>query len=384
MTVVGKFAWVALWTCVAVAAVGFEMDRAARHNASLAEHVPAPFRGFALEVLARGDLARGDSAAGLQLAREMVARRPVPAEGLAMIAMGELATGREQPALAAVMMAAERGWRDNFTQAIVVRLAVQSGEWNIASQRLLALWRMGGKSDELYVLSGDLLKHRDGLAAFESQLRAEAGWSNGLLRWSTTTLEPLAVGTLAGTLRKEGAKLDCSWLAAGSFDAIKTGRGAAVEALWQQACSSRPHSASAGSVGKLAFTAADEEIAGPFDWHYPSGAGLESEVIMTPSGLSLRFSNAEPIRQPIARRFAMLPAGAHTLATSGDVVKSSMGLRPTLNITCYNRNGTALPIGKIDLSQGVATFSLSEACVSQLLTIEIGTGSGIIDQVVVD
>ncbi|MFC0685385.1 tetratricopeptide repeat protein [Novosphingobium clariflavum] len=384
MTVVGKSVWFALWAAVAVAAAGFEMDREARHDASLAARVPAPFRGFALEVLARGALARGDSAAGVQLAREMVSRRPIPAEGLAMMAQGELAAGREQPALAAVMVAAERGWRDSFTQAIVVQLAVQGGDWDIAGQRLLALWRKGEQSDELRALSGAVLSRQEGLTAFTAQLRAEAGWSNALLLWSASALDAHKVGVLAGTLRKNGAQLDCPSLSASASDSIRFGRGAAVEALWLQACGRRRAGASASGLGNLVFTSNDESAAGPFDWHYLPGPGVEQAIEAGAGGPVLRFSNSEPIRQPIARRFAMLPPGARRVSATGDAVKSSMSRGPALEVTCFDGQGAAHTLGKFDLTPEGASFSLPAGCASQWLTIDAGMGAGTIDRVRID
>lgn len=384
MTVVGKIAWYVLWAAVAVAAAGFELDRESRRNTPLAVLVPAPFQGFALEVRARGDFARGDSAAGLQAAREMVARRPIPAEGLAMIARGEIAAGQEQSALAAVLAAAGRGWRDSFTQAAVVQLSTQGGDWDIAAQRLLAMWRKGEQSDELAALSGDVLSRKEGLKAFDGQLGAEGDWTNALLLWSATALDAPAVGTLAGTLRTKGAQLDCPSLSAGAIDLIRLGRGAAVEALWQQACGSREHGASARGVGTLSFTSTDEDAAGPFDWHYPAGPGLQQDVVPGAGGLALKFTNSEPIRQPLARRRAMLPPGIHMVRAAGDAVAPSMSRGPDLEITCFDRNGSAQTIGKFDLTTSDVPFTIPANCDSQWLTIEVGTGSGTFDLVRID
>lgn len=383
MTVVGKSVWFALWAAVAVAAAGFEMDREARYNASLAALVPAPFRGFALEVLARGALARGDSAAGVQLAREMVARRPIPAEGMAMIAQGELAAGRERSALAAVMVAAERGWRDSFTQAILVQLAVQGGDWDIAAQRLLALWRKGGHNDEVRSLSGAVLSRKEGLRAFNAQLGAEASWSNVLLLWSARTLDASSVRSLAHTLRSQRARLDCSLLSDGANSAIRRGRGEAVDALWQAACGDTSNGVVTQGLGKLWFTPTDE-LVGPFGWSYPVGPGVVQEVSRVGGEAALHFSNSEIIRQPIARRMALLPSGEHFVRAEGDAVKPSAGLGLTLMIMCFDLEGSSQKIAKFTLTREGQVFSIPVACVSQMFEIEAGTGGGGLNFIVIN
>ena len=384
MTVFGRIAWYALWVVVAVAAVGFELDRESKRNTSLAGLVPAPFQGFALEVQARGDFARGDYAAGLQAAREMVAHRPIPAEGLALIARGELAAGQDQLALAAVLASAERGWRDSFTQAAVVQLAIQGGDWEIAAQRLLAMWRKGDRSDNLRALSSDLLSRKEGLKAFERQLGAEAGWSNAFLLWSVTALDAPAVGMLTSTLRKNEAQLDCPSLSAGVFEMVRFGHGAGAQALWEHACNSRSHGVSSRGVGKFVFTHTDMNAVGPFDWRYPAGPGIQQDVVSGGEGLALQFSNAEPIRQPIAMRFAMLPSGAHQIRAFGGAVKPSMRRGPDLEITCFDRNGAANSMGKFDLTSSRMSFVSPADCISQRLTIEVGTGSGTIDLISIE
>ncbi|QDK31503.1 hypothetical protein DM450_01525 [Sphingomonas sp. IC081] len=384
MTVIGKLVWFSLWVTVAIAAVGGEMDREARYNEPLAVYVPPLFRGFALEVLARRDFARGDNAAGLQLAREMVARRPIPAEGMAMIAQGELAAGRERSALAAVMVAAERGWRDSFTQALLVQLAVQGGDWDIAAQRLLALWRKGGHNDELRALSGAVLSRKEGLRAFNAQLRAEASWSNGLLLWSARTLDASSVRSLAHTLRRQRARLDCSLLSDGANSAIRSGRGEAVDALWQAACGgSTSNGVATQGVGKLWFTPTDE-LVGPFGWSYPVGLGVVQEVSRAGGETALHFSNSEIIRQPIARRMLLLPSGEHFVRAEGDAVKSSIGLGLTVMIMCFDLEGNYKKIGKFTLTKEGRMFSISAACVSQMLEIEAGSGSGELDFIVIN
>ncbi|QSR18993.1 hypothetical protein [Novosphingobium sp. KA1] len=381
MTVIRKLVWFALWVAVAIAALGFETDREARHNASLAEYVPTPFRGFALEVLARGDFARGDDAAGMQLAREMVARRPIPAEGMAMVAQGELAEGRERPALAAVMVAAERGWRDSFTQAALVQLAVQGGDWDIAAQRLLALWRKGENNDELRVLSGAVLSRKEGLRAFNAQLRAEAGWSNALLLWSADTLDASLVRSLAHTLRRQHAQLDCSLLSVRAISAIRRGRGDVVDALWQAACSGTSNGVVTRGLGTLLFTPTDG-LVGPFDWSYPVGLGVVQEVSRAGGETILHFSNSEIIRQPIARRMVLLPSGEHFVRAEGGAVTPSEDL--TLLITCFDRDGRRQTIGKFTLTRESRDFNISAACVSQMLEIEAGSGSGSLSFIRID
>lgn len=139
----GKVAWFAGCALLCVLAVGFQFDRSARKDARVAAWTPEIFKGYALETQARDALANGAAEQGLAAAHELVRRRPIPAESLALYTNALLATGQGDAAPPPLMLAAQRGWRDRYVQRLMVLVGLQSGDWQSAAQRLIALWRQG-------------------------------------------------------------------------------------------------------------------------------------------------------------------------------------------------------------------------------------------------
>jgi uncharacterized protein HemY len=136
---IGRAAWIALLAAIALVTTFAQLDRAARFAPDLAASVPAPFRGFAAEQLARKSIGADDAEESLRAARALLRARPMPAENLTLLARAELLAGDEEAALAALQAAAGRGWREPFAQRAMAEAALESGDAQVAEQRIAAL-----------------------------------------------------------------------------------------------------------------------------------------------------------------------------------------------------------------------------------------------------
>lgn len=136
---IGRVAWIASLGAIALVATFAQLDRSARFAPQLAASVPAPFRGFAAEQLARQAVLAGDAEASMREARALLRARPMPAEHLALLARANLLAGNGDVALAALQAAAARGWREPFAQRAMAEAALESGDVEIAGQRIAAL-----------------------------------------------------------------------------------------------------------------------------------------------------------------------------------------------------------------------------------------------------
>ena len=192
---------------VAVVAVFAQLDRASRLDPALAASVPAPFRGFATQVLARQAIAGGDGGAAVAEARALVATRPIPAEHLVTLFSASLLAGDQSRALEALEAAAGRGWREPLSQLASGRAALEQGQVDIASRRAVALLATGHLPDASRALVADLLATPAGREALGERLLERGYWHRGLLAQAGE-----AKGELLAIATKKAAALPCDQL----------------------------------------------------------------------------------------------------------------------------------------------------------------------------
>ncbi|WP_395391158.1 hypothetical protein WBP07_11360 [Novosphingobium sp. BL-8A] len=378
---IGKALWFALAAAFAVPVVGLELDREARRNDAVAEAVPAPFRHFALEPLIDAAYARGDNATGLALSREFVRRRPVPADGLAFMAYGQVRQGDEDGAVRSLVLAGQRGWRNRFAQDMLVVMAFQSQEWNVAAQRLLALWRVGVTDDRLKEMTAHLLSQPQGVKAFSAQLGRERDWSDAFIGWAGETLDDDALRSTVGAMAHHGARVSCDTLATKLPALVRSGRAGAAAVLWGELCANGRMTA----PDDFRFRpVTDGSLPGPFDWQYPEVDGIERSFVTGKSGTTVRYSNRNALRGAVGVRNALLAAGRYT-ATIDAAAQGEAGFRPLLlRITCYSARGEGNQLVDIALKAEGTGFEIpTYDCVSQELTLMTGRGEGEIRRVTI-
>lgn len=366
---------------LAFVATGLQLDRQSRHNADLAPWVPAVFRGQALQVMAQRAYASGNPGQGLTYARELVRRRPIPAEGLSLLARGLIASGNQDKALSALSLASQRGWRDVFTQQLSAASALDVGERQVAAQRLLALWRMGYRDADTDTMTLQLLSDNDGLRAFSTSLVSTDGWGTDFLLWAARDGFPAQPWTTLGkAFNHSNAKLDCERLASPIRSWAMTGQSAAALAAWTDLCSP----GRAISANQFEFTQMSD-TPGPFEWNYPTQVGLEIDLVENAGGVTLKYDYSDYIRTPIATRPAALTPGLKTakldIGTDGTAQSGQIGLQ----VTCFSARNQARRVAQAWFESGRVTFQIpSSECVGQELTLFVNHGGGTLQALKID
>ena len=207
-----RLAWWAALLATALVAIAAQLDRSARFDPAMAPLAPEPFRGFAQQRLAEAALAQGDPAMAVSLARELVIRRPAPAEHLSLLGRAAVLDGDEDLALAALGAAAERGWRDPTAQNAVAAAALARGEFPVAARRVAALWAIDADREYLDPLTQALLAEPEGRDALALEMAQAGHWRDKFLAPASGLASPADYGDLIAKARQAGADLPCNRL----------------------------------------------------------------------------------------------------------------------------------------------------------------------------
>ncbi|MEO0698676.1 MAG: hypothetical protein AAFY81_03045 [Pseudomonadota bacterium] len=206
----------ALWILAVVAAAlvtaGVQLDRQARYAPDVASSVPKPFRAFAQRHMTAQALLEEDDALALREARQLVARRPMPAEHLRLLSLAEFAAGNAEQSVFTIQLAARRGWRDQPSQRTMLRLALAAGDQPETARRYAALFSQGGVDEaELKSLGGLVFgEESDEARAAFAQVVIDAGrWQRIYLRKGPNVLPTDAFIDITKRVTDGGVRFDC-------------------------------------------------------------------------------------------------------------------------------------------------------------------------------
>lgn len=212
---IARLAWYAAIFGLSMLIAALQIDRASERFPALAGLVPAPLRNFAQVHVAAEAAEGGGTAAALTEARRLVARRPVPAEHLTMLAVAQARAGDE--AALTVQSAARRGWREPLAQEAMLRLALAAGDSPEAARRYAALFVRSATPDAmLQTLAVPVLGDPGGpgRSTFAGIVAGAQRWHQLFLRRGPTVLPPDAFAEIIALALERGARFDCAELAA--------------------------------------------------------------------------------------------------------------------------------------------------------------------------
>lgn len=376
-----RVGWALAILCIALAATGLQLDWQSRRDLTIAAWVPEPFRQQALQGLAADAYGKGHVAQGLALSRRFVLHRPVPAEGLGLLTTGLIASGDQDQGLAALILAGQRGWRDVFTQHLMASAAIQSGEMDVAAQRLAALWRIHNQDAQTRALTLDLLNATGGAQALERNVLVTDRWGSELLVQAAGDHVPVATwDALALTFATKGTALDCRRLSDTLRTMALTGHAQSAAGIWPRIC----HQDQASSPANFDFTP-DADVVGPFDWRYPAQGGLGIQVVETAGRNVLQYQNSENVRQLLGTRIANLAAGRHVARLTLDPNARKLPGSITLRVNCVASTGQVARISSTMFVGGTVDFDVpGNDCAGQELSLLVGNGEGAIARLSVD
>jgi len=368
-----RLAWGAACLSVAVIAVGVGLDRQARDVPSLAAIVPSGFRGYAQESLVEQALVSGkDKAATLAEAKELLRRRPIPAEHLTLLSQAAYATGDAGLSDTALMFSAGRGWRDVLTQKAMVGAAMASGQPDIAVARLTALWDIGVRSDLVTNETAAVISDATARKGFAREVAVNSDWNDAFLTWGMTNLPTQAYAQTVSAAIDAGAQFDCQRLSAVANAMARAGIVEAAKLVWRGSCAGK-----AGATSADPFVLAPQQWGreqGPFDWDYPQAAGLNVTFREQDGQSVMDYVNTDALTHVAARRYSELAAGTYALSALGEL---PTGSALVLRVRCVAEGGVQGGVVRLPLSADAASFNIpSEGCPAQLLELVVARGKG--------
>ena len=158
-----------IFLLVAGAALVIQLDRSSRIRPALIAYVPAGLGGFADEKAARLFAVDFPDQA-LKRGEALLRHRPVEAANLSAYALAAVEGDRPEEAGQALTLAAQRGWRDTYTQVTVVGSALANQQWEVAAQRIDALSRMRREEEAIFGTISLLIGEEEGRQALADRM----------------------------------------------------------------------------------------------------------------------------------------------------------------------------------------------------------------------
>ncbi|WP_073974168.1 tetratricopeptide repeat protein [Erythrobacter donghaensis] len=209
---IGRIIWYAALIALALLATALQIDKQAETTPAVARFVPAPLRNFAQTRVTQAALEQGDPAVALAEAERLVRRRPLPAEYLTLLAIGQAKAGQAERAAATIQLAARRGWRDPVAQEAMLRLALANADRREAARRYAALFLNDRTPDALLLELGPAVLDGPDTAARDTLVAIVVGgerWHPAFLRRGARVMPPAAFAAIAADSLARGATFDC-------------------------------------------------------------------------------------------------------------------------------------------------------------------------------
>lgn len=231
---IGRILWFAALIAVALVTAAVQIDKQAETTPALAPIVPAPLRNYAQTRITAAALEGGDPDAALTEAQRLVRRRPLPAEYLTLLAVGQAKTGQEAKAAETIQVAAKRGWREPLAQVAMLRLALANADRTEAARRYAALFLRDATPDALLLELGTaVLDGPEAEAARDTIVAIVVGgerWHATFLRRGARVMPPAAFAAIAQGSIERGVRFDCKVLKV-SVDSLARRDGGAAASL---------------------------------------------------------------------------------------------------------------------------------------------------------
>ncbi|MFN3990817.1 MAG: hypothetical protein ACK4IS_11215 [Erythrobacter sp.] len=212
---IGRVAWIVVLALVGVITAQLQIDRQSDREPDLASLVAEPFRGYAQRAITREALLGDDPARAVAEAQRLVARRPVPAEHLALLAQAHVKAGQADRGPALIASAALRGWRDPWVQDGMARLALNTGDIPEATRRFTALLVLESDNTALLRdLAEEIFTEPAGpaTATLAELLAGTQRWVPKFVRRGHQVMPPAAYVDVVIAAKAGGARLDCALL----------------------------------------------------------------------------------------------------------------------------------------------------------------------------
>lgn len=351
-------------------ALAAQLDQQSAGDPSLARLVPAPFRSNAQFHVASRALTEGSPREVLFEARRFVRRRPIPADGLYLLAGAQQVAGQVDQSLLTAQYSARRGWRLPQAQDLMFRIAIASGDLPEAANRLAALWASAPDDPALGELTPVLLAAPGGPQAFAKPL-AVGIWRDSFAGTAFGMAPPGQVVATLAEAGRLGAQFDCAQVSL--LTAGLAGNGAIADAtrLWSETCAR-----GAPGLSQDVSFAVPGQSQGPFGWLYPDVAGLSLEARQQGGRTVLDYTSQASGMQLFARRLIGMKPGARQLSIVSDsgIPANNAGLLQ-VSVDCIAPGGVSRRIAS-RIGEGSLPLAIpSIGCPVARIELRAGRGS---------
>jgi len=216
---IGRIIWFGIVIAVALVTISVQLDRQARVAPTFATLVPEPFRAFAQARIASNAVVGDDPARALEEAKRLVARRPVPAEHIRLLANAQFKAEQIEQGSMTVQVAAQRGWRDTLSQQAMLELALAAGDGAEAARRYAALLLNSETENALLTELGTRTFSEPTGAArttFADIVSGGERWHEFFLRRASRVMPTDAFIEIVTKARTQGSRFECQAIARSS------------------------------------------------------------------------------------------------------------------------------------------------------------------------
>ena len=358
--------FLALFALVAV----FQLDRHSRSRTSLIPYVPVGLGGFADANAARL-LAMAAPQTAMERAAASLKHRPVDGGTLSAYALAAAEADELDLAGGALTLAAQRGWRDTYTQVMVIGSAMTTGNYEVAAQRVDALARLRREEEAVYGTLSLLLREEGGREELAKRLSHSIPLASEIHEFlrAYPDFGPEVAQTFSIALADRGV-LDCELLAPVASALLLNEMGADALRMWPDDCKHRERA-------RYAFAPESGER-DPFAWTYPSAAAVSVRTGTEPGTIEVR--NRDPLRRPFASRYVVLAPGTHRLELNSQAADprpgSLAGRRADISVLlrCDRKGGNAGGALISQTYEGPVEFEVPADCPTQYLALSVGQG----------
>ncbi len=375
-----RWAWYLLLGLFAGCAAIVQIDRHSIEMPWLTGLVPDSLASFALTRKAAGDLGDGRPQRALWRARRLVWLHPVPAENLTVLAVAELAAGHQTNSSSAIMLSAQRGWREPMAQRSIALAAAAGGQWEIAADRLTALWKTSPASDNVRELSEELLQHSEVRTKLAARLDGESDWTRAFLIWSQENLPPRAVVNMIDDAVADGVKFPCNNITSYSRVLLARGEAALADGVWGVQCGVHRKLAKS-DFAFIVLHSNSGAAEDPYAWRFPDVAGLVRTFDDGSEQGALTVQNSDPLRRVFAKKYLALRPGKHTLHARLNDLSQMAGSPARFALYCRSPVSSSIKLIDAPINKSETKIQIPDQnCSAQelILTISQGRADGLL------
>lgn len=367
--VAGWFLRVAAFVMLAALATIFQLDRHSRTRLTLMAYVPPDLGGFADANAARLLAVHAPDMA-VARAESSLRHRPIDASTLSSFALAAVEGDDVDRAGQALTLAAQRGWRDTYTQVMVVGSAIGAENWEIAAQRIDALTRLRREQEAIFGSLSLMLQSEGGRLALADRLSESYPLVYALADFIGAYPDyGEEVSKVFVLSEAKGDTMDCSRFTRVTRTLLARNQGSSALTVWPERCMD-------GSGRTLAFSPSSD-AEDPFAWTFPSIPGVS---VRHGEG-SVTVRNRDPLRRQFAYRYITLPQGQHRLRLIYDM---RQGARPgmaagnasvQISLRCDRTSRSAFNNLIAQEYEAEIAFEVPDECPTQFLAFSVSKGT---------